>query len=128
MLNDGINLIDGYVINIGVNFNILTYSNYNKQDVVNNCLAAVQNFFNINQWYFDMPINLGQLQLAIAQIDGVQAVTSLSIVNLTINDGNYSPYEYDIVSATKNNIIYPSLDPSVFEVKYPDVDIKCSAS
>ena len=25
---------------------------------------------------------------------------------------------------TKNNIIYPSLDPSIFELKYPNQDIK----
>ena len=127
MLNDGINIIDGYIVNIGVNFQILTYSNYNKQDVLNNCINAVQEFFNIDKWYFDMPINIGQLQLTIAQIEGVQAVTQLEIKNLTIHDGNYSPYEYDITSATVNNIIYPSLDPSIFEVKYPNEDIKGSA-
>jgi hypothetical protein len=126
MLNDGINIIDGYIINIGVNFQIMVYSNYNKQDVLNSCLAVVQDFFDIDKWYFDMPINLGQLQLSIAQVNGVQAVTQLSINNLTVNDGNYSPYEYNIQQATVNNIIYPSLDPSVFEVKYPNEDIKCS--
>ena len=126
MLNDGINIIDGYIINIGVNFQIMVYSNYNKQDVLNSCLAVVQDFFDIDKWYFDMPINLGQLQLSIAQVNGVQAVTQLSINNLTVNDGNYSPYEYNIPQATVNNIIYPSLDPSVFEVKYPNEDIKCS--
>jgi hypothetical protein len=127
MLNDGINLIDGYIINIGIDFQILTYSNYNKQDVLNNCIAVVQNFFNIDNWYFDMPINIGQLQLAIAQVDGVQSVTKLKIKNLTINDGNYSPHEYNIDDATINNIVYPSLDPSIFEVKFPNEDIKGSA-
>jgi hypothetical protein len=126
MLNDGINIVDGYIVNIGVDFQILTYSNYNKQDVLNNCLEVVKDFFNIDKWYFDMPINLGQLQLAIAQVDGVQAVTKLTIKNLTANDGNYSPYEYNISDATVNNIVYPSLDPSVFEVKYPNNDIKGS--
>ena len=123
MLNDGINIIDGYIINIGVNFQILTYSTYNKQDVLNNCISSVQDFFNIDKWYFNMPINIGQLQLAIAQVEGVQSVTKLSLTNLTINDGNYSPYEYNLDQATLNNIVYPSLDPSIFEVKYSDTDI-----
>lgn len=126
MLNDGINLIDGYIVNIGVDFQIMTYSNYNKQEVLNNCIAAVQDFFNIDKWYFDMPINLGQLQLTIAQIEGVQSVIKLKVKNLTINEGNYSPYEYNIDEATLNNIVYPSLDPSIFEVKYPNDDIKGS--
>ena len=124
MLNDGINIIDGYIINIGVDFKILTYSNYNKQEVLNNCITKVQEFFNIDKWYFNMPINIGQLELAIAQVDGVQSVISLNIKNLTINAGVYSPHEYNIQEATVNNIIYPSLDCSVFEVKYPDMDIR----
>ena len=37
--------------------------------------------------------------------------------------GNYSPYSYDITAATKQGVIYPSLDPMIFEVRYPDTDI-----
>jgi hypothetical protein len=36
----------------------------------------------------------------------------------------YSQYGYDIPGATRNRIIYPSQDPSIFEVKYPNTDIK----
>jgi len=43
--------------------------------------------------------------------------------NLNINDGNYSENEYDIVAATINKTIYPSKDPSIFELKYPNRDI-----
>ena len=30
---------------------------------------------------------------------------------------------YDVEKASRNGIIYPSLDPSIFEVKYPNQDI-----
>ena len=36
----------------------------------------------------------------------------------------YSQYSYDIDGATQNQVIYPSLDPSIFEVKFPQTDIK----
>lgn len=124
MLTDGINIIDGYVINVGVNFTITVFRGFNKKEVLLNCINAAKNFFNIDNWEFSQPINLSQLQLEIAKVDGVQSVVSLDIVNKTVLDGNYSPIEYDINSATKNNIIYPSLDPSIFEVKYPDSDIR----
>ena len=123
-ITDRINIIDGFIINIGVKFSILTYSNYNKKEVLSNCISAVQNFFNIDQWQFSQPINLSQLQLEISNIDGVQSLANLEIKNLTVNDGAYSIYEYDIESATKNNIIYPPIDPAVFEVKYPNIDIQ----
>lgn len=124
MMTDGINIIDGYVINIGVEFDIMVYKGYNKKDVLKNCIASVKQFFNIDRWGFSQPINLSQLELEISNTDGVQSVTRVLVTNKNKNQGNYSSVEYDIASATKNKIIYPSLDPSVFEVKYPDVDIK----
>jgi hypothetical protein len=126
IMTDGINIIDGYVINIGVEFNILVYKGYNKKDVLKNCISTVKNFFNIDFWNFSQPININQLELEIAKIDGVQSVANVKIYNKNANHGNYSVVEYDIDSATKNKIIYPSLDPSVFEIKYPDVDIRGS--
>jgi len=36
----------------------------------------------------------------------------------------YSQYSYDTKGATRNNVVYPSYDPCIFEIKYPDVDIK----
>jgi len=126
MITDGINIIDGYVINIGVEFIITVYKGYNKKDVIYNAITAAQNFFNIDYWNFSQPINVNQLQLEIAKVEGVQSVVEIKITNKTTVDGNYSSIEYDIAAATKNNIIYPPIDPAIFEVKYPSGDIKCS--
>jgi len=124
MMTDGINIIDGYIVNIGVEFSVIAYKGYNKKDVLVNCLNTIKEFFDVDNWGFQQPINISQLQLEVAKVEGVQSVADLKIKNLTIRDGDYSAVEYDMVSATKNGIIYPSLDPSVFEVKYPDKDIK----
>lgn len=123
MLTDSVNIVDGYVINIGVDFSIIVYKNYNKREVLANCLTLVQQYFDINNAQFCQPINLSRLMLEIAKVDGVQSVTQLKVKNLTLKDGDYSPYEYDIEKATLDNVIYPSIDPSVFEVKYPNKDI-----
>ena len=124
MMTDGVNIIDGYVINIGVEFSVIVYKGFNKKDVLKNTLTAVKDFFDIDSWSFQQPINLSQLQLEIAKVEGVQSVVNVDIKNLTVRDGDYSPVEYDIASATKNGIIYPSVDPAVFEVRFPDSDIK----
>lgn len=123
MLTDSVNIIDGYIINIGVDFGIIVYKNYNKRDVLTNCLVTVQQYFNIDNAQFCQPINLSRLELEISRVDGVQSVNYLKLKNLTVRDGDYSPYEYNIQSATVDKVIYPSLDPSVFEVKYPTKDI-----
>lgn len=126
MMTDAINIIDGYIINIGVDFTIAVYKGFNKKDVLLNCIQTVQNFFNIDNWNFSQPISLSQLNLEIAKVDGVQSIVKIDINNKTTLDGDYSPVQYDIAAATKNGIIYPSVDPSIFEVKYPDSDIRGS--
>lgn len=123
VLTDSVNIIDGYTINIGVEFSIIAYKNYNKRDVLANCISLVQDYFNIDNAQFCQPINLSRLELEISRVDGVQSVSSLKIKNLTNRDGDYSPYEYDINQATMNKIVYSSLDPSVFEVRFPSKDI-----
>lgn len=124
LLTDGINIIDGYIINFGVDFKIAVFNNYNKRDVLNTCIQKVKDFFVIDKWTFNQPINISQLELEIAKVEGVQSVVEIKFKNLNINDGNYSPHEYNLEQATLNKIIYPSLDPSVFELKYPDNDVK----
>ena len=123
MLTDSVNLLDGYIINIGVDFTIIAYKNYNKREVLANCLTLVQQFFDINNIQFCQPINLSRLELEIAKVDGVQSVSSLKIKNLTLRDGDYSPYEYDISKATLDKVVYPSIDPSIFEVRFPTKDV-----
>ena len=123
LLTDGVNIIDGYIINVGLNFTIIVYKNYNKRDVLTNCLNAARTFLSTENMQFSQPINLSRLRLEIAKVSGVQSVTELTMRNLTIRDGDYSKHEYNIAAATVNDIVYPSVDPSVFEVRFPTKDI-----
>lgn len=122
LLTDGVNLLNGFVINVGVDFEIRVYGGYNKQEILVKCISEINNFFNIDNWSFNMPINLSELELLIAGVEGVQSVPKCNIVNKC--KGSYSNVSYNIEAATKNKMVYPSLDPSVFEVKYPNKDIK----
>lgn len=122
LLTDGVNLLDGFIINIGVDFEIRTYSGYNKREVLVRCIDEITNYFNIDNWTFNMAINLSELELLIAGIEGVQSVPKCEIVNKCL--GQYSNNSYNIAEATKGKMVYPSLDPSIFEVKFPAKDIK----
>jgi len=126
ILTDKFNIIDGYIINIGVEFKISVFNGFNKRDVLDNCIFSVQEFFDIDNWGFNQPINLSQLTFEIMKNEGVQSVTDVQIKNLTYdnNGTQYSPISYNISIATQNNIVYPSKDPSIFEVKFPTTDIK----
>jgi hypothetical protein len=124
MMTDAVNIMDGFIVNIGVDFEIIAYSNYNKREVLANCLTEIQSYFDIDNWTFNKPINVSEIELILANVEGVMSVPSVKISNLCGGDGNYSPNKYNIDSATKGKVIYPSLDPCIFEVKYPTKDIK----
>jgi len=122
ILTDGVNINDGFIINIGLEFELTTYSNYNKSEILANCISEIKNYFNIDNWAFNQTINLSEVELLLANVEGVESVPILKLVNKC--GGRYSPNSYNIDAATKEKIVYPSLDPSVFEIKYPDSDIK----
>jgi hypothetical protein len=122
MLTDGVNIIDGFVINVGVDFEVRVYGGYNKREVLTKCITELKEYFNIDNWTFNMPINISEVEILIAGIEGVQSVPKCEITNKCL--GNYSSNSYNIQEATKGKMVYPSLDPSIFELKFPNKDIQ----
>jgi hypothetical protein len=126
MMTDAINIIDGFIVNVGCDFEISVFSNFNKREVIASCLTEIQDYFNIDNWTFNKPINISEIELILANVEGVMSVPSVKIFNICKSDNNenYSPNRYNIDAATKGKIVYPSLDPCIFEVKFPNKDIK----
>jgi hypothetical protein len=124
MLTDAVNIKDAFIINIGVNFDIIVRPNYNNKLVVNNCLTTLQSYFDIDKWQINQPIILSDIYSILDQVEGVQTVQKVEIVNKAGTNLGYSQYSYDVKGATINNILYPSLDPSIFEVKNLTTDIQ----
>lgn len=122
MVTDAINIKDAFYINIGVNFDIVVASGYSNNDVITNCILALQDHFNIEKWNINQPIILADITSRLLQVKGVQNVVKVEIVNK--QGGNYSPYAYDIPGATRMGNIYPSVDPSIFEIRFPNLDIQ----
>jgi len=124
MVNDSVNIKDGFIINIGVNFSIIILPNYNSNEVLSKCIIALKDYFAIDKWAINQPIILRNIYILLDAIEGVQTVQNITINNLVGENLGYSKYAYSIPAATANNVIYPSLDPSIFEVKYPNSDIQ----
>lgn len=124
MINDSINIKDGFIVNIGVNFDIIILPNYNSNDILTRCITALQTYFSIDNWQINQPIILREIYILLDKIEGVQTVKSIDISNKVGVSLGYSQWAYDISGATKNNTIYPSLDPMIFEVKFPSTDIQ----
>jgi hypothetical protein len=124
IIGDSIRVKDAFIINIEVNFDIIVLPNYNSNEILSKCITALQNYFAIDKWQINQPIILRDIYILLDRIEGVQTVKNITITNKVGTSLGYSQYAYDILSATTSNIIYPSLDPMIFEVKYPNTDIQ----
>ena len=124
-VGDSVAIKDAFVVNIGVDFEIVTLPNYNSSDVLRRCIGALQDYFLIGNWQINEPIIYSEINVLLDRIDGVQTVKNLTFLNKNINNSgaSYSQYAYETQGATLNGVLYPSIDPMIFEVKYPNSDI-----
>lgn len=130
ILTDELRILDAFVVNIGVNFRIVAFKNYNMNEVLVRCIDAIKNFFDIDKWQINQPIILTDLYTELAMVDGVQSIVNVEVVNkYQFRDGlDYNAYYYDVAAATMDGVIYPSLDPCIWELRYPETDIVGSAT
>jgi len=124
MLTDAINIKDAFIINFGLDFEITTYKTYNNEEVILNCITELKNYFNTDKWQINQPIITSEIINLIAGVIGVQTVEKVELNNKNGESLGYSRYKYDFTGATRKGVIYPSMDPSIFELKYPNIDIK----
>jgi phage-related baseplate assembly protein len=123
IMTDGISIKDAYVINIGIEFEIVTLPNQNGNQVVLRCINKLKDYFDIKKWQINQPIVMSNIYTELDRVEGVQTVVNVRIINKHNESMGYSKNVYDIQNATKDGIIFPSLDPSIFEIRFPDNDI-----
>ena len=124
MLTDAINIKTAHVINIGVNVSVMPRPGYQNKEVILRVVDKLKCIFDIDNWSINEPIILPKIATELDKVEGVQTIKNLTIVNNWNELLGYSGNIYDIKTATKDGVIYPSMDPSIFEVKYPNRDIK----
>ena len=123
-MTDAVNIKNAFVINISVDFEITTYKNYSNQETILDCINELRSFFHIDKWQINQPIITSEVMNVIGAVKGVQTVERVMFKNQNDTSKGYSQYSYGIDSATKDGVIYPSLNPSIFELKFPNRDIK----
>lgn len=130
MLTDDLNILDAFIINVGIKFDITVFKNYNMKDVLARSIGMMQEYFDIDKWTINQPIVISDIYYQLGSVEGVQTVNNVEIFNkyFAQNGLDYQNYRYNIAEATINGVVYPSLDPSVFEVRYPQTDIIGSAT
>ena len=124
MLTDAINIKDAFIINFTIDFEVTVFKNYNNQEVILKCLTELKNYFSTKKWQINQPIIISDVKNLIGEVRGVQTVEDVIFRNKSGESLGYSKYIYPLDTATRGGVIYPSLDPSIFELKFPNSDIK----
>lgn len=124
LMTDAINIKTPFVINLGVEFEIITRPQENSNEVILKCIDKLIKMFDPDKMEINNPILISKVYTELDQVDGVQTVQNIKFTNLYDRNQGYSGNVYDIETAMRNGILYPSLDPSIFEIKYPKRDIQ----
>tara|TARA_Y100000389_G_C17458898_1_gene520153 strand:+ start:562 stop:2442 length:1881 start_codon:yes stop_codon:yes gene_type:complete len=124
ILTDAVNIKDAFIINLGIEFEISVLPNYNSNETLLKCIDELKQYFDIDRWQINQPIIKSDVTTVLANVKGVQSVIGIKFKNLYDDTVGYSGNTYDLNTATRNGVIYPSLDPSIFEVKFPNDDIQ----
>jgi len=127
MLTDGVNIRDGFAINFGIDFEILVSPSFSKRQTKFRAIRQLQDFLSVENVDFGEPLVISDLINELRGVDGVLSVREFSVENrFDVNEG-YSGNRYDIDRATRNGVVFPPQDPSVFELRFPDKDVTASA-
>jgi len=122
MVNDTIDIIDGRIVNLGVDFTVIADSDKNKFEVLGSCVTAIQKKFN-------QPLLLGEsfyITDVYNVLNSVVGVVDVTRVNVSIKNGIlYSDTRFNLNDRKSADGRYISAPENVaFEIKFPDKDIR----
>lgn len=121
MVNDTVDILDAFIINIGFKFEIIHDKDYNKFDVLSSCVQALTSKFS-NPLMIGEPFYITDVYNYLNDVTGVVDVTKVTV--FLRNGGAYSDTFVDIdelKSADGRYIVSP--ENSAFEIKFPELDI-----
>lgn len=124
MISDAIDVLDAQVINLKLNFEIVTDPTANKKLILQQILTKLKKYFDVKNFQIDQPIVINDINNIIYNNLGVISINSIRFENMTGLNSNrtYSDVHFDIKSNTIKNLIIPPAG-GIFEVRFPDVDL-----
>lgn len=100
-INDYIEIRSGKIYNIGFGVDLFVDKNYNVADVVNNVIATIKSYMDINSHDMGDDIFIADLEKEINMVDGVIALIDLRVYN--IYSGTYSSDVCPLPTYNKEN-------------------------
>jgi hypothetical protein len=129
IIGDAIDILDAPIVNLRIKFTVSVLSKFNKQNVVSNVIQRLRRNLRIENMQIDQPINISELESIVQFTEGVNSVVMFEIENISgvNNNLNYIGTPYSITENIVDRMLYPPIG-GIFEIRYPNNDIKGSAS
>ena len=122
MVNDTVDIIDGKVVNVGINFKVVVDRDYNRFEILDNCTAALRD-------KFEEPLDMGEplyLTEIYSTLNKVRGVIDTEDVVITLKRGSqYASTTFSVKEATApdgRSVLAPL--NAAFEIKFPNQDIR----
>jgi hypothetical protein len=121
MINDTIDILDGKVVNIGIEFELISKPESNSTDVLNKAIATLKDYYS-NKLLLGTPFYISEIYQLLNDIKEVVDTKNVKIIN-KFGTG-YSDNSYDVesnISADGRYVFVP--EDTVLEIRYPNIDI-----
>jgi hypothetical protein len=123
MVNDTIDILDTTIVNLGVDFDIISSREANKFDVLTQCIQKLKNEVFNKKFEIGENFNYSTIYNTLNKLDGVIDVVNVKVK--LISSTGYSQVPFDIQGNTSADGRYIKCpDSYVFEVKNLDSDIR----
>ena len=126
-MSDSIDILDGAILNFGINFSVTIEKGYLGEIVINAISARLKEYFKTKNFQINKPIITGEIENLILNTAGVVSVINFNVVSKSgFLDGNaYSDISFNTADLLDRGFIFPP-SGGIFELKYPNEDIKGS--
>jgi len=127
-INDYIEIKDGKIFNLAFEIDVYVTNTADNQ-IANSIITIVSDYFDISNHEMNEDVFLGDLQKQILDANGVLNVIGIKAFNKVGDQYSVNTVTQSITNTStgeiklENNTIYSAQD-SMFEIKYPEKDIK----
>jgi len=123
MINDTVDILNAKIVNFGINFKAVAHPGNNKYDVLANAVAMLKESFINKTYHISEPVSITDLTSVLQQVPGLLDVINIEIVNKVGERYSQVPHDIDEKKSLDGRYILAD-ENTIFEIKYPDTDIK----
>ena len=122
MINDTVDILDSEIVDIGIEFQVVAYAEFNKFDVLQECNAALRSKFS-QPFFIGEPFFITDVHNELSKLRSVADVEKVKIIRRT--GTNYSNTRVNIDRLMSDDGRYLNVPKNVcMQIKYPKTDIK----